>query len=414
MKIIRKLIKITFFICLFLNIILFSGIIYLSRNVDTEFKIKNGEIFNIDTVFPITALYNGKNLSNIDSRYSVGENLKVDLKAFGIIPISTAKVQVVDELQVTVLGIPFGMKIYTQGVLVSDISEVITEEGSKNPAKQSGIRVGDYIISVNGQKVHTNEDLGAIVEQSNGEKMKFLISRGNTKIYFNISAVKSKDTGQYKIGVWVKDSSAGIGTLTFYSPSTNVICGLGHGVCDEDSKKLLKIDSGEIVSAQIISIEKGKLGTPGQLKGKFNLETLGDIVLNCEQGIYSKFDGYLSFSTLSEKALKQEVKEETAYIYCTQDGDKPKYYTCEVEIRGTNFNSKTQNMLITVTDEELLERTGGIVQGMSGSPILQNGKLIGAVTHVLLDDPTKGYAIFAENMLETAQSVAEEKLKEVS
>ncbi len=414
LKIINKIIKALFFGLLISNILIFSAVIYLDNSIDSEFKIKSGEALNISSAVPITAEYNGAKLSRVSGNYRVGEEFEVDLKAFGIIPISTAKVEVIDELQVAVLGTPFGMKIYTEGVLVSDITEVATQNGNKNPAKEAGIKAGDYIVSVNGKKVYTNEDLGYIVENSGGEKMRFEVARGKSKIYFNFSAVKEKGTEQYKIGIWVKDSSAGIGTLTFYSPSTNLLCGLGHGICDDSSKKLLKINSGEIVSAQIISVEKGKMGAAGQLKGRFNFETLGDIRLNCERGVYSEFKGNLKFTNLTEIALKQEVKEGKAEILCTVEGEAPKTYSCEIEIRNSNYNSSTQNMLVTVTDKELLEKTGGIVQGMSGSPILQNGKLIGAVTHVLLDDSTKGYGIFAENMLETAQSVSEQQLNEAS
>ncbi len=414
MKFLKIATKIVFFVALVFNIIIFSGVIYLKNNIDSEYKIKNGEQFNINASLPITAEYNGNYFSAANSKYQAGQEITVDLKAFGIIPISTTKVEVIDELKVAVLGTPFGMKIYTEGVLISDFSDIITKNGNRNPAKEAGLKVGDYIVSVNGEKVYTNEDLSKIVELSKGEKMKFVISRENKKIHLTFSALMAVDTEQYKIGIWVKDSSAGIGTLTFYSPSSNMLCGLGHGVCDEDSKKLLKINSGEIVSAEIISIDKGKLGTPGQLKGKFNFETLGDILLNCKEGIFSNFKGNLQFTNLTDIALKQEIKHGEAEIYCTVDGNLPKSYKCIVEIRESNYNSSTQNMLITITDDELLGKTGGIVQGMSGSPIIQNGKLIGAVTHVLLDDSTKGYAIFAENMLETAQSVAQEKLKEAS
>jgi stage IV sporulation protein B len=331
-----------------------------------------------------------------------------------LIPISTAKVEVIDEMQVAILGVPFGMKIYTNGVLVSELSEVITQKGIEAPAKKAGIKVGDYIVSINNVKVYTNEDVCEIVEQSNGKKLRFEIVRSNTKIFCNLTPVKDKETQNYKIGIWVKDSSAGIGTLTFYSPTSNIICGLGHGVCSDDSNKLLDIKSGEIVTAQIIGIEKGEIGSAGQLKGKFAYNSLGNILLNCEQGVYSSFSGKLTFTNLTEIALKQEIKEGKATILCTIDGEAPKEYGCKVEIRNSNYNSPTQNMLIKITDKELLEKTGGIVQGMSGSPIIQNGKLIGAVTHVLLDASTKGYTIFAENMLETAQSVAEKQLKDAS
>ncbi len=414
MKLARFIIKSIFFMFLCFYILVFGAVIYLDNNVENEFKIRSGETLNINTVIPLTAEYNGSSISRVGGSYSVGEKFEVNLKAFGIIPVSKAKVEIIDELQVAVLGIPFGMKIYTKGVLVSDITEVITQNGNKNPAKKAGLKIGDYILSVDGKEIYTNEDLGYIVENSNGEKMLLEVLRGSKKMHITLRAEKSKDTGQYKIGVWVKDSSAGIGTLTFYSPYTNLICGLGHGVCDDDSKSLLKINKGEIVTAQIISVEKGELGTPGQLKGRFNYQKLGNICLNCEQGIYSEFEGNLKFTNLTEIALKQEIVEGDAEILCTIEGETPKYYSCKIEIRKSNYNSATQNMIVTVTDKELLEKTGGIVQGMSGSPILQNGKLVGAVTHVLLDDSKKGYGIFAENMLETAQNVVEEQLKEAS
>lgn len=410
----KRVIKSAFWVFLIFSVVIFSGIIYLDTTIDDEYNIENGEDLNINSVVPITAEIPGERFSRANGSYAVGEEFNVNLKAFGIFPVSSAKVKVIDKLRVAVLGMPFGMKIYTKGVLISDITDVETVNGRVNPAKKAGLKVGDYILSVNGKKVYTNEDLGYIVENSGGQRLRFEVMRGGNKIYFNFSAVCAKDSNQYKVGIWVKDSSAGIGTLTFYSPSTNIICGLGHGVCDDQSKSLLKIEKGEIVTAQIISVKKGELGSAGKLEGRFKYKSLGNITLNCEKGIYSNFSGDLKFTNLTEIALKQNVKEGDAEILCTIDGETPKYYSCKVQIRNSNFNSSTQNMLISVTDSELLAKTGGIVQGMSGSPILQNGKLIGAVTHVLLEDSTKGYAIFAENMLETAQSIAEKQLKDAS
>lgn len=415
MKFARILTKTLFLLFTLFCTAVFATVIYINLNLSQDFKIKKGETLNISSILPVTAVYNGAKLSQISNTKSVGEEFSVDIKAFGIIPITQVSVEVVDELQVAVLGNPFGMKIYTDGVLVTEITDVNTENGTKNPAKTAGIKVGDYIISVDGQKVYTNEDLVKIVENSNGKKLKFEVMRDNKKIYFSLCAVKSSETSSYKIGIWVKDSSAGIGILTFYSPSSGIICGLGHGVCDSDSEKLLKINSGEIVSAEILSVEKGEIGSPGKLTGKLNFKTLGEIDLNCEIGIYSHLSVDLQIEKLTEIALKQEVKDGKAKIISTVDGDKPKEYDCEIKIRTANYHSKTQNILVTITDEDLLSTTGGIVQGMSGSPLLQNGKLIGAVTHVLVDDPTKGYAIFAENMLETAQSVAEkQRMRDVS
>ena len=415
MKFARSLIKIFFFVLVIFCILIFSAVIYLNGSINNNFKIKKGESLNITSPLPVTAVYNGVKLSQVSASKQIGEEFSVDLKAFGLIPVSKVSVEVVDELHVAVLGMPFGMKIYTKGVLITEISEVATENGSENPAQKAGLKQGDYIVSVDGIKVYTNEDLVSIVENSGGKRLKFEIMREETKIYINITPVKSTDTNNYKIGIWVKDSSAGVGTLTFYSPSNNVLCGLGHGICDNDTGDLLKLNSGEIVTAEILSIEKGQVGSPGKLTGKLNYKTLGDINLNCEIGVYSLLKGNLKFEKLTEIALKQEVKDGKAEILCTIDNNPPQVYSCNIKVRNSNYHSKTQNMLITVTDKRLIEATGGIVQGMSGSPILQNGKLIGAITHVFLDDPTGGYAIFAENMLETAQSVAEEKqLKEAS
>lgn len=414
LKILRNLTKAVFFVFLILDVAIFGVIFYLSTNISKEFKIKKGDNLEINSKLPIVAVYEGSLLSQSLITDNIGEEFKVDLKAFGVIPFSTVNVEVVDELHVAVLGSPFGMKLYTTGVLVIETSEVETENGKVNPASKAGIKKGDYIVSVNGTKIYTNEDLAAVVEKSAGGKMRFEIMRNSTKLNINFSAVISKETGDYKIGLWIRDSSAGIGTLTFYSPATGIVCGLGHGVCDEDTDTLLQLNSGEIVSAEIVSVTRGGIGNPGQLKGKFTNKTLGNIDLNCDGGIFSHLSSNIDFSNLTEVAFKQEVKDGEAQILCTVDGTEPKLYSCTIKVRSSAYLSKTQNMLVTVTDKELLEITGGIVQGMSGSPILQNGKLIGAVTHVLVDDPKTGYGIFAENMLETAQSIANENRLKVA
>lgn len=414
MKFARILTKSLFYIFLALDIVIFSMIAYLDMTVTDDYKIKKGDPLTFDTAVPITAVYEGTKLSASEKSDSIGEEFNVDLKAFGIIPFSTVSVEVVDELQVAVLGTPFGMKLYTDGVLVIDMTDVETENGNVNPAKEAGIKKGDYIVSVDGREITTNEELGAAVEASAGNEMKFEIKRnGKTKI-IRFCAALSKETNSYKIGLWVRDSSAGIGTLTFYSPATGVVCGLGHGVCDEDTEELLKLDSGELVTAEIVSVQKGSSGSPGELKGKFTYSTIGAIDLNSECGVFSLLQGRLNLSNLNEIALKQEVRDGEAQLLCTVNGESPKLFSCSIKKKSSAYLSPTKNLVVTVTDEELLNLTGGIVQGMSGSPILQNGKLIGAVTHVLIDDPTRGYGIFAENMLKTAQTVEEQSLKKAS
>ena len=421
MKFLRATVKVFFFIFLLFDCAVFTLIYMVSGQVSDTYKINKGETLQLDTMVPVKAIFS--NTSAVDSKtYKVGETFKVDLKIFGVIPFSSADVEVVDDMYAAVLGTPFGMKIYTEGVLVIDLTDINTESGALNPAKEAGIKVGDYIESVNGEKVTCNEDLSYLVESSDGKPLKFRISRKGKIININVKPQKSSDDGLWRLGVWVRDSSAGIGTLTFYSPSTNVVCGLGHGICDDDTDTLLTVERGEMENAQIVSVTKGSSGSPGELKGKFTFDTIADIDLNSDCGIYGQLKGKINVANLTEIALKQEVEDGEAQILCTTMGDTAKLYSCTIKKRMVNYHANTQNFIITVTDPELIAQTGGIVQGMSGSPILQNGKLIGAVTHVLIDDSTKGYGIFAENMLETANRVGtgvldcpqDEQLKEAS
>jgi len=203
-------------------------------------------------------------------------------------------------------------------------------------------------------------------------------------------------------GIRVRDSSAGIGTSTFYSPSLNISCGLGHGICDVDTGEILTINSGEAVPANIVSINKSSAGSPGELKGQFLEGSFGKIIANNETGIYFS-DKYEDLNNLKKLAVKQDIKVGDAKIYTCVDGVTPKYYNCKIEKINYN-NNITKNMVIKITDKELLDKTGGIVQGMSGSPIIQNNMLVGAITHVFVNDPTKGYGIFAENMLLSAKN----------
>lgn len=406
LKILRIFFKCVFILALLLDTAVFGAVIYLNGSISDNYKIKKGDGLTFNTAVPITAEYEGLKLSQTGKTEQIGEEFDVKLKAFGIIPFSTVNVEVVDELHVSVLGTPFGMKLYTDGVLVIDITTVETVSGSISPGEDAGVKKGDYILSADGKQVLTNEELSAAVAASGGNRIKLVIKRGGTPKTVYVTPALSKETNSYRIGLWVRDSSAGIGTLTFYSPATGIVCGLGHGVCDEDTGDLLELKNGEIVSAEIVSVEKGSSGSPGQLKGKFTYGTIGKIDCNSEKGVYSVLKGKLGFSRLTETALKQEVRDGDAQILCTVDGREPQLYSCRIKKRSSAYLSATQNMTVTVTDPELLKLTGGIVQGMSGSPILQNGKLIGAVTHVLIDDPTTGYAIFAENMLKEAESTA--------
>jgi len=400
----------TVFLMLF-AVIIFSAIIVADGAVEQEYKVISNSPLQINCRIPLS-VSRCDNLS-VDSKLynTVGSKYDVELKILGVIPVKKASVEVVDDMYVSVLGLPFGMKIYTDGVLIIDISDVDSKDGYVKPAKLAGLNIGDFILTIDGKKVYTNEDVAQLIEASGGREMHFVIKRDNVIKNITLKPSLSKSTGLYKAGIWVRDSSAGIGTLTFYCPFNNVLCGLGHSVTDSDTGKVLTISSGEIVGAEIVSYTKAQKGTPGELHGRLTSTKYATFSLNCAAGVYGKCNNGLK-GELMQVALKQEIKNGEAYILSTVDGVAPKQYKCNVTI--IKSNTKTQNLLVEITDDALLSVTGGIVQGMSGSPIIQNGKLIGAVTHVLIDEPTKGYGIFAENMLEMAQSVSEQNLKDAS
>ena len=413
MKSVSRFFKILTLIGLITVIIIFAGVTIADASTEEEYKVAPNTNLKINCSVPINiSKFNDISVDN--KLYATpGTKYDVQLKIFGIIPVKKASIEVVDDMYVSVLGAPFGMKIYTDGVLIIDISDVDSKDGYIKPAKLAGLNIGDFIVSINGQKVYTNEDVARLIEASNGKEMQLVIKRDNIIKNIVLKPILSKSTGLYKAGIWVRDSSAGIGTLTFYCPSTKVLCGLGHSVNDNDTGKILTISSGEIVGADIVSFTKAQKGTPGELHGRLHAQKMASFSLNCEKGVYGICMSEIKNGELMKVALKQEIQNGEAYVLCTINGGTPQKYKCKVSI--IKSNTQTQNLLVEITDSELLSITGGIVQGMSGSPIIQNGKLIGAVTHVLIDEPNKGYGIFAENMLETAQSVAEDnKLKEVS
>lgn len=325
------------------------------------------------------------------------------IKLFGLLPIKDATIREISQKQLIALGSPFGIKLYTKGVIVVD-----TEKES--PGVEAGIEVGDIILSYNGVEVRSNEALREQVQLSEGKPQKAEILRNRRKS--TVYVTPALQEGEYTVGLWVRDSTAGIGTLTYYDPQTNRVAGLGHSISDVDTGLTMPVESGTMVDARITGIKPGEKGDPGELLGALEKDAFATVDTNCQAGLFGTAD--TPFEGVAYPiALRDEIQEGEAQILCTLEGDTPKSYTISIT-RINNNLSEYKNLSLQVTDPDLLAATGGIVQGMSGSPIIQNGKLIGAVTHVLVDDPTKGYAIFVENMLETAQSVAEQQLKEVS
>ncbi len=410
----KRIFNVFYSLLLIISLSVLSLICYYDYTLSENYSVTSGQKLTLTNQNCITVQYPEAVESGV-SAYSGITNKTVSLDLFGVFPVKSANVQTVDESYVYLIGKPFGIKLFTNGVLVVSLNEVKTEKGGVCPAKAAGLKVGDSIISVDGQAVKNNEQLSEIIEQSAGREIDIIAERAGKKFRVSLQPVLSADSKTYKAGIWIRDSSAGIGTLTFYSPTLNVIAGLGHGICDSDTDQLLSLGDGELVNAEILSVERSVVGAPGELVGRFRLGSLGKLVLNSDCGVYGLCDN-MPFETgkVIQVANKHEVVDGDAIIVSTIDGNEPKSYKCKIKIKNANSSDKIQNMIVTVTDDELLNTTGGIVQGMSGSPIIQNGKLIGAVTHVLIDSPNKGYGIFAENMLDTAQSVAQEKLKDAS
>lgn len=299
-------------------------------------------------------------------------------------------------------GVPFGIKFSTEGVTVIGFSDIDGLSKNQNPAYLAGLRAKDVIVKVNGKDINGADELTKSVEQSGGQEITLTYKRGKTEKTIGITPIYSSSEQRYKTGIWVKDSGAGIGTLTYIYPDTKEFGGLGHGICDADTGDLVKMSSGDVVNVKVHAIKKGIAGTPGELKGHFEAGEIGDLYLNTECGVFGKLTSLpCGCGERISVAMRDEIRDGEAYIVCTlDDGVRCQY---KIEISAINKNaSGSKCFMIKVVDKNLISKTGGIVQGMSGSPIVQNGKLIGAVTHVMINDPTVGYGIFIENMLVAA------------
>ena len=305
-----------------------------------------------------------------------------------------------NEKEVIVGGELFGIKMQTQGIPIVGLEKVATENGEKAPAYECGLKLKDVITEINGCPATSAEQITDAVLKSNGKCISLKIIRGEKTLNITITPTKGVD-GKYKAGMWIRDSAAGIGTVTYIDPITNEFGGLGHGICDGDTTALLPLGRGITTEVELVSITKGKTGHPGEIKGAFKGEKTGALVKNTPRGVF----GIFTSPPLNAEKIKiadfKDVREGEAKIRSAVSG-QIKDYTVRIEKVSQN-NSSCKNLTIKVTDKDLLAITGGIVQGMSGSPIIQNGKLVGAVTHVTVNDPTKGYGIFIENMLNAAQ-----------
>ena len=324
-------------------------------------------------------------------------------RLLGIIPFKQIKVTPEVQRSIFVSGSTVGMYMETDGVLIIDTGEILSEGGeTKEPAKNI-VKPGDYIVALNDEKISRKKDLIDDLKKLEGEEVILDVVRNGETVPVSITPAKDKQ-GEYKLGIWVRDNTQGIGTLTFVDENGNYGA-LGHGISDVDTGELLEIQNGALYQAQILGIQKGAKGSPGELSGLIRYEQgkiIGSIETNSKNGIYGHFTGDRK-SPISLKKMpvgyKQEVTEGEASILCCVE-DEVKEYQAEITKIDMNHSDTNKSFVIRVADPKLLSVTGGIVQGMSGSPVLQNGKIIGAVTHVFVQDSTSGYGIFIENMME--------------
>lgn len=368
---------------------------YYTVKLPDNYYVNSSSQLYLSTAFEVKAVPDSLLLS---ASNNAGEKITpshATLKLFGTIPIKDVNITEVDRPLLVPGGTPFGIKLLMDGVMVIETGEVASGEC---PAKDAGIVPGDVILTINDKSISGNSDIKSII-RAEGENPAVVKYRRNGEIQSTVllASYSTKDNC-YQAGMWVRDSSAGIGTITFYNPETGTYGGLGHPICDTDTGEIVPISEGEIVDVQITRVIKGTAGVPGELCGIFTgNKPSGNVTSNMECGVFGDMRKPPSDSPAIPMGFKQEVTIGECEVLCTVIGDIPKKYKAYIEKIDYSAQS-TKNMIVRITDERLLNVTGGIVQGMSGSPIIQNNMLIGAVTHVFVNDPAKGYGIFIENM----------------
>lgn len=366
--------------------------------------------------------YDGKNKTDIYAVFHVEESetdvvtvstagiesCKADVSILGVIPVGQISAEKTDRKYVNVGGDIIGIRLYTDGLLVVSTEDVVTADGNINPCEKCGIQTGDIILEINDEIVCSISDFSNVVSASKGNSISITVLRNDEKLYFSLTPVYSEAEGKYRCGLWLRDSTAGIGTLTFADPDNGMFASLGHAICDSETQSVLPVGEGDILSAEISGVTPGEKGATGQIKGNFGDKILGQLLDNNEFGVYGTYcDSDVLYGDLLPVASQTEIEVGEAQILCNVDGQGTEYYDIEIE-KITYSNSKaSRSMVIKVTDPDLLSVTGGIIQGMSGSPIVQNGMLVGAVTHVFLNDPTRGYGIFAETMISEAERICD-------
>ena len=404
----KKFLKILLILTLIIILVYVSNVTSIPDNL----ILMQGEELNIKTMF-------GLNLENssgqtIEAMASDTEKIskevgKLDLSLnLGNFSLKDVTVNVIPNTVVIPGGEAIGLRLYTSGVLVVGMSEIVgTDNKSYSPYKDSGIQEGDMIVKIDDKAITCTSDLITKVNECNGNSVEITYVRDGNNYITEIKPTKTEEN-EYKLGLWVRDAAAGVGTITYYDPESQMFGALGHGILDIDTDQLIDIAKGEVITSKILSIVKGEKGKPGEVHGSIdNGKVIGEVYKNTNFGIYGKLTdvSLIEGGKTLEVMPRDEVKLGKATIICTLDNNKREEYEIEIEKLYTSTNRNNKNMIIKVTDERLLEKTGGIIQGMSGSPILQDGKFVGAVTHVMVNNPEKGYGIFADTMLKQMKEV---------
>lgn len=395
----KKAIRIFDVILFFICVVIFGVIIWGNAALPSGVVTYNGNSEPLAKVFT----YTGKSTSLAVDKQTATPR-RENLKLFGIIPVKEVTVTEKAEQKVMVSGEVFGIKLYTDGVIVVGIQEVQTDSGKKSPSGSAGIEVGDIIVAIDGENVYTSDQVQSILGANNGGSFEVKIKRGERYRDYTVTPVYCEREGCYKAGMWVRDSTAGIGTITFYNKQSGIFAALGHQINDIDTKEIMPMLDGEAVKATVSKIEKSTRGTTGSLECNFTNQTLGKLLSNTDCGIYGAYAEISECAKEYPVAAIQEVKKGKATLISTVEKGQPKKYEIEITHIGFNENNREKNMIVKVTDKDLIDKTGGIVQGMSGSPIIQNGKLVGALTHVIVGNPQKGYAVFAQTMAEESNN----------
>ena len=401
-----------------LILMLFVILVYVSNitSIPNNLILLQGENLNLKTLLGLSVSNaNGQTVEAVNSEDTkVSNNIgKIDLSLnLAGFAVKDLTVNVIPNTVVIPSGEAIGLRLYTSGVLVVGMSEIQGEDHNNyTPYKNSGIKEGDMITKVDDESVTCTSDLVTKINKSNGNSVKITYVRDGCDYNTEILPTKTSEN-EYKLGLWVRDAASGVGTITFYDTKTGDFGALGHGILDIDTEELIDIARGDIVTSKIVSIVKGEKGKPGELQGSIdNGKIIGEVYKNTNFGIYGKLNNIDNIKQANDKVMevmpRDEVKEGKATILCTLDDNKQEEYEIEIEKVYKSTNRTNKNMIIKVTDQRLLDKTGGIIQGMSGSPIIQDGKFVGAVTHVMVNNPEKGYGIFADTMLKQMKEVEE-------